>query len=339
MARPFVLRAPLLAAATLVALVGCESPTAVPQGSAAVTPGVTPTPEPRPVPSPTPTAEPTATPGTATTAEPAAFDVTRAQQVIADLAGTIGPREATGPGYAAAADYVEARLAALGYEVRRQPVDVPAGESWGVAVPAGRTWNVVASAPGVDLAQPHLVVGAHLDTVPQAPGAVDNASGVAVLLETARLAAADPPQVPLVLVAFGAEEPRGPGDDLHHFGSQAFVAALGPAQRQAMLGAVAIDSVGVSAQVPICSAGGAGEAFAGSVRQAVQAAGIEVRVCENRTSDHWSFVRNGLPGVRVGLAGTAEYPQYHSAADMPAVVVPEALASAGAAVWAAVGGP
>jgi hypothetical protein len=288
-----------------------------------------------------PEARPTATAPAPPTPTPspqlAVFDVTAAQRVLADLAA-LGPREATGPAFALAADYVQTRLASLGYQVRRQPVDVPAGESWGVPVPAGSTVNVVAALPGTDVEQPHVVVGAHLDTVPQSPGAVDNASGIAVLLETARLAAQQPPSVPLVLVAFGAEEPRGPGDDLHHFGSQAYVGSLTPAQRQALVGAVAIDSVGVSADVPVCSAVAGGDPFTDTVRQSATAAGIPVRTCENRTSDHWSFVRNGLPGVRVGLAGLEEYRQYHSADDVPVVVDLEALARAGGAVWAAVDG-
>ena len=37
----------------------------------------------------------------------------------------------------------------------------------------------------------------------------------------------------------------------------------------------------------------------------------------NRASDHWSFVRAGLPGVRLG---STPYAGYHSAGDVPAVV-------------------
>lgn len=296
------------------------SASARPSGPIMASPGPSPTPE-RPAP---------------TTPAPVRFDVDRAQRTVDDLAGRIGPREATSPAFVAAGRYVQARLQELGYEVRRAPFDVPAGVSWGVPVPAGRTANVLATAPGTDLRRPFLVVGAHLDTVPQAPGAADNASGIAVLLETARLAAQRPPRVPLVLVAFAAEEPRGPGDDLHHFGSQQFVASLTAAQRRALVGAIAVDTVGVSRSVPICSATTGGDPFTQRVRRDVRAAGISVRDCENRTSDHWSFVRDGLPGLRVGLAGTQEYAQYHSAGDGPSVIDPRALKQAGRAVWAAV---
>ena len=252
------------------------------------------------------------------------------------LAGGIGPREASSGPFRQAARLVDRRLTELGYEVTRQRVPVPAGNSWGVPVPAGTSSNVIAVAPGTDLTEPHLVVGAHLDTVPQAPGAADNASGVSVLLEVARLVMVEAPPQPVVFVAFGAEEPRGPGDDLHHFGSQAYVADLGPAQRSALIGAIAVDTVGVSSDgVPVCTAADGPDRFTAEAR-AVADTAVRVRECVNRTSDHWSFVRNGLDGTRIGLAGVEEYAAYHSSADVPAVVRDRPLAQAARAVWAMV---
>lgn len=54
--------------------------------------------------------------------------------------------------------------------------------------------------------RPPILVGAHYDTVPGSPGADDNASGVAVLLELARFFAAHTPRSPLWLVGFDLEE-------------------------------------------------------------------------------------------------------------------------------------
>ena len=281
-------------------------------------PAVAPTPEPMP----TPTAE---------------VDQAALRAVVDTLAGELGPREATSQAYDQAADLVDATFRDLGYEVRRLPVSVPAGNSWGVPVPAGQSSSVVAVAPGADLAEPHLVVGAHLDTVPQAPGAVDNASGIAVVLEVARLATIEAPPQPVAFVAFAAEEPRGPGDDLHHFGSQAYVATMPTEQRESIIGAIAIDSVGISDDgVPICSARGPDDPFVDRVRTAVRTADVALRACENRTSDHWSFVRNGLDGVRIGLAGDAEYAEYHSSADVADIVRDDLVAQAAEAVWAAI---
>lgn len=333
----------VLVAAALIAM-GCDTATdprsESPPGTEMPAASDTSAPSATLAPSPTSAAavggSPTPSTEAAPRQEPATFDPAAARATIELLAGQIGPREATGAGFAAAADEVQRRLAALGYVVTRQQVPVPAGESWGVPVPSGDTANLVAAQPGVDVTEPVLVVGAHLDTVPQAPGAVDNASGIAVLLEVARMATVEPPPQPVVFIAFGAEEPRGPGDDLHHFGSQAFVAQLTPQQRDRLIGAIAIDSVGISDGVPICSATGPTDAFAQGVRDAAQQAGIPVRACENRTSDHWSFVRNGLAGVRIGLAGQTEYAEYHSAADTPDVVDDTRVAQAGEAVWAAI---
>lgn len=55
-------------------------------------------------------------------------------------------------------------------------------------------------------ARPPILIGAHYDAVPGTPGADDNATGVAVLLETARLLTLEPAQHPIRLVAFDLEE-------------------------------------------------------------------------------------------------------------------------------------
>lgn len=66
-------------------------------------------------------------------------------------------------------------------------------------------FNLCLSLPGRQPLAP-VVIGAHYDTVPGCPGADDNATGVAVLLELARLFAAQPPRRPVHLVAFDLEE-------------------------------------------------------------------------------------------------------------------------------------
>ena len=65
--------------------------------------------------------------------------------------------------------------------------------------------NVVADrAP--DSHAPRLLIGAHVDTVVGTPGADDNASGVAVMLETARVIAVHWPEAPVEFVGFNLEE-------------------------------------------------------------------------------------------------------------------------------------
>jgi hypothetical protein len=278
-----------------------------------------------------PTPDPTSVPDPMSADD---LDSAIAVRTVRHLAGRIGPREATGPAYDRAAGWVAGELTRLGYDVDRQRVDVPAGESWGVSVAAGRSANVVATPPGFDPTEPHLVVGAHLDTVPQAPGAEDNASGVGVMLAVAEAASVRRTRLPTVFVAFGAEEPRGPTDADHHYGSRQYVDRLGPRERTAVRGMVSLDRVGVGDRVPVGSAGDADP-----VQRALLAAARRVdapTLAEGgqRSSDHWSFVRAGLPGARLG---STPYTGYHSAGDVPAVVSPAQLERVGriVAAWLA----
>ena len=322
------------AAVTLLAAAGCTSgsPQAAPSGSTSpVSSPATPSTDEPSTDEPStdePSTDEPSTGGPSVGAAPV-FDADRAYATVLRLAGRIGPRQATSPAFRTAARWVGARFRHLGYRVELQRLRVPAGVSWGVPVPAGTTWNVVATPRGLPPAQPYRLVGAHLDTVPQAPGAEDNASGVAVLLELARLSARTAPTLPTVFVAFGAEEPRGPTDLDHHYGSRAYVERLSPPQRRSLRGMVSLDRVGTADKVPVCTAGGP-SALAAQVRRAARPVGVPVLACVNQSSDHWSFVRNGLPGVRVG--GTS-YAAYHSAADLPRVVDPAQLRRAGRLVW------
>ncbi|TCC47832.1 Zn-dependent exopeptidase M28 [Kribbella capetownensis] len=293
------------------------------------TPPRLPSPAP-PTSAPQPRSTPTSTSSAAPPSAPVLFDSRAALQTVGHLAG-LGPREATSPAYLRALTWLEQRFRAAGYQTTRQPVRVPSGVSWGVAVRAGTSWNLLAAEPGLTPSAPHRVVGAHLDTVPQAPGAEDNASGVSVLLGTAQLYQRRAPKLPTVFVAFGAEEPRGDGDNRHHYGSRTYVASLPPAQRRALRGMVSLDRVGVGTVVPICSAQADAVAMRNELRAAAARTRVPSRPCVNRSSDHWSFVRSGLPGVRLG---STPYAEYHSARDLPRVVSPDQLGRMGRVVTA-----
>jgi hypothetical protein len=261
---------------------------------------------------------------------PVRFLSAAAMRTVRFLAGKVGPREASSADYRRAARWVEGRFDRLGYDVQRQRVHVPAGNSWGIDVPSGVTWNVVATWPGFESTEPHLVVGAHLDTVPQAPGAEDNASGVSVVVELARMASKADTRLPVMFVAFGGEEPRGDGDELHHFGSTAMVDRLSRAQRRATQGMVALDRVGVGTVVPVCAGGLGSPSVRGAVIRAAQRVDVPTSSCVNTSSDHWSFEKAGMRAARVG--GTS-YAAYHSAADVPSVVSQAQLARVGRVVW------
>jgi hypothetical protein len=321
-------RAPSLLLALVTLVAGCtsggQSPAPAPSASSPAAVSASPT----ATPAPSRTASTTPTPS----AVPARLNVDHIIGDIDHLAGEIGPREATSANFRRAASFVEQRLERLGYRVRRVNVPVPAGNSWGVPVRAGRTVNLTAEPPGFDSRKPHVVVGAHLDTVPQAPGAEDNASGIAVLLELARMVRQQPAEFPVKFIAFGAEEPRGAGDALHHFGSRREVASLSATERRAVRAMVSLDRVGVSASyVPVCTATGSGTALQRAVRRAGSAERITTRSCVNRASDHWSYARAGLSAVRIG--GVA-YVGYHSPGDVASVISRRQLDRVGRLVWA-----
>ena len=66
--------------------------------------------------------------------------------------------------------------------------------------------NLILNVPAIADNLPPILIGAHYDAVPGCPGADDNATGVAVLLELARKFAAQPAKYPLRFVAFDMEE-------------------------------------------------------------------------------------------------------------------------------------
>jgi hypothetical protein len=266
---------------------------------------------------PTPAPRPTATP----------FDVDTVLGGIRELA-KIGPRDAVSRAYDMAAAYAAGRLRDAGYRVTLEEFRVPAGVSWGVQVPAGTSVNVVADPPGFDARKPHVVVGAHLDTVPQSPGAEDNASGVMVMAEVARMLRQEPGGLPVRFIAFGAEESRG-GTGNYAFGSRHFVSTLDATERGAVRGMVALDRVGVRAsRVPVCYGGRGTPALAEAIRRA--AASVPTSSCLNRASDHVAFEAAGIPAVRLG---SVPYAAYHSARDVPSVVDRRQLERTGAVLW------
>jgi hypothetical protein len=129
---------------------------------------------------------------------PLRADPARLEAHVRFLAG-IPRRDAEHPeNLARAADYIERELAATGARAGAQPFEV-----------RGATYRNVTARFGPE-AGPRLVVGAHYDAMGlfgENPGADDNASGVAGLLEVARLLAQHPPAGAVELVAYANEEP------------------------------------------------------------------------------------------------------------------------------------
>ncbi len=108
------------------------------------------------------------------------FSAERALPIVADLAR--GPHPVGSPAAALVHDDVVARLRALGLSARVETAVVD-----GVAV-----GNVVATLPGT-APTGTVVLAAHTDSVPAGPGAADDVSSVAAILETVRALRAGPP--------------------------------------------------------------------------------------------------------------------------------------------------
>jgi hypothetical protein len=292
------------------------------------TPAATPVPSPSVSLSPSPTLAPTPTP----TPKPAAFDTDRALAYNRYLADTIGIREAGSAGYREAADYTAEQLTSFGYKVGRQTVPLPSGVSEGVAVPAGETQNVIAVPRGFDRARPHLLVGAHLDTVAVTRGANDNGSGSAVLLELARVATMTPTAMPLVFVLFGGEERRRPGAGGATYGSRHYLAKLDAAERRALAGVFVLDMIGAGPVAYVCHAA----LTEGDFVDAVVANGrrmklpVQKRIVTAALSDHAPFER---AGYLVAWLWSGEHDTLHTPRDTMSVVQRSSVSRMGRVAW------
>lgn len=119
------------------------------------------------------------------------------RQHVYRLAQDIGERNVHYPQrLQASEEYLRSVWQQQGYAVRRQEY----------AVDGIRCANLEVSRRGTLYPDSIILLGAHYDTVRGSPGANDNGSGVAVLLELARAFRADNPGHTLRLVAFVNEE-------------------------------------------------------------------------------------------------------------------------------------
>ena len=151
------------------------------------------------------------------------------------LSVTLGDRSICRPGnLKAAEDYVSQNFAAMGYAPRRQTFTYMGEEVSNIIV-------------GDENPGGYYILGAHFDTVAGTPGADDNASGVAVLLEVARLARNLPPPRPWAFIGFTCEEP--PAFSTPAMGSRVYVQRA-RRQKANILGMLCLEMVGYYSQTP-----------------------------------------------------------------------------------------
>jgi len=187
-----------------------------------------------------------------------------------------------------------------------------------------------------------IIVGAHYDTAGEQPGADDNASGVAGVLELARLLRAAPPPLRVELAAWTLEEP--PNFRTRRMGSAVHAARIARERTKIRL-MIAVEMIGTFSDArgsqgypPVLglfypSAGnfiavvgqwGQGE-YVGAVAEAMRAGSplpVETLTAPAFVtgvdfSDHLSFWARGYPAVMVSDTAFFRNPRYHTADDRP----------------------
>lgn len=233
------------------------------------------------------------------------------------LAGEIGVRTKATPSETDAATYIAERFESYGYEVTIERFSVPEGTSR----------NVVARWPSSK--KYPFVIGGHMDTVPGSPGANDNASGLAVILELARMFAGTPQANFVHFAAFGAEE-YGANQNSHHDGSTAFVRRIGTEGRSRLAGMTSVDMVADGRPLLIGNSGIAADVVARTLYNKISKKGIAVRfikLCD--CSDHGPFEHAGIPA---SFAYSGQDANYHSPSDTVPNLEPDDLARTGRAM-------
>lgn len=251
-------------------------------------------------------------------AQVARFSKDNAMEHVRALASRIGIRERATRGERRGARYIAQTFESYGYQVHVQKF----------AVDGATSRNVVAWWPGAR--RYPVVLGGHMDSVPGSPGANDNASGIAVLLELARAAAGTEQVMFVRFVAFGSEEF---GDDgRHHVGSQTFVDRLGSRGRRRLAGMLSVDMIADGRPLLTGTSGIASEVVARTFYRKATDLGIDMRyqtTCD--CSDNGPFEHAGIPAAYVW---SGSEPDYHSPSDIVANMSPDDLMRTGRAVRA-----
>ena len=248
------------------------------------------------------------------------------------------------------ARYIETTLESYGYAVNRQRFDADDFVSGSRSV---RNIEVVIEPRDAGPATETIVVGAHYDSAPGAPGANDNGSGVAAVIELARLLGDLKGSAArrIRLVLFVNEEP--PYFRTEQMGSFQYASALA-ARKERVVAMYSLETIGYFSDKPgsqrypslfglIFPDRGDFLAFVGTLaaRPLVHASIASFRAHTKFPtiggvapssipgvdwSDHWAFTRHGFPAIMLTDTAPFRYPYYHTAFDTPDKVDVERLA-------------
>lgn len=273
-------------------------------------------------------------------------NVLNKQHIIKQLGGhltmltrTIGERSVNFPiNIEKSAIYIQTQLESYGLTVERQAYSYGAMD----------VSNIVAKLQSSVHPEAHYVIGAHYDSVAGTVGADDNASAVAVLLETARqmqhayASGVSGPEI--TFVAFTLEEPPAYGTP--YMGSRVF-ASKAREKGMSIDGMICLEMVGYTCREPGCQSYPFPLKYLGYPKEGtfigvvgnVKSLGFSRKLCRSlkgnpnlpmvsltvpfngkimpaiRLSDHASFWDKGYPAVMVTDSAFFRNPNYHQPSD------------------------
>ena len=204
-------------------------------------------------------------------------------------------------------------------------------------------YNIIAELPGSENPEEIIVIGAHYDSVPDSPGANDNASAVATLLSLADWFRERPQKRTIRFVFFANEEP--PFFYTTDMGSYAY-AAQSRQQNENITAMLALDGLGFFSDEPgsqLYPAPGIGLFYpdkanfigfvtrmrdAGLLRKSISAFRDHASVPSEGAalpgfipgvywSDHWSFWQHDFPAILITDTLLYRDRQYHTPGDTP----------------------
>ena len=148
---------------------------------------------------------------------------------------------------------------------------------------------------------PAILVTAHFDSAPVGSGAHDNASGVAVMLELARVMASEGLRGPVIFAAFGASE-------YGHLGSQRYLDSLSEEQRRRIALVLDLDALAAGGPLLFSPTNPSAE-WAGDLAQEVAGAtGIAaIRFALRDVGDNAPLAEAGLPCLVVHRATEIDF--------------------------------
>ena len=255
------------------------------------------------------------------------------QRHVQVLAGDIGERSVCNyPGLCAAVEFIKSTFMDLGYQVSEQSFSASGKE----------VKNIEVELPGKNKNDEIVVVGAHYDSCIGTTGANDNGSGVAALLEIARLIREENFDQCLRLVAFVNEEP--PYFQTKEMGSYVYAQRCRE-RAENIKGMISLETIGYysdkqnSQNYPFplgmfYPKTGNFIGFAGNLESKRLVRGVIASFRKHTRfpsqgvaavgwlpgigwSDQWAFWKVGYPAIMVTDTAPYRYPYYHTAADTP----------------------